>query len=94
MPDMLASFVQITDLYVVDRRYYENQLDCYEEIMLLGVLIDPENVYKLIPEHLQFPKDLSTLTKNSVFLLLGCIQHLGLAGNSFVQKIKPTLDEN
>ena len=55
---------------------------------MLGVLIDPENVYKLIPEHLQFPKDLSTLTKNSVFLLLGCIQHLGLAGNSFVQKIK------
>ena len=89
MPDMVDGFVQITDLHVVDRRYYENQLDCYEEeLKFLGVVIDLEDVYKQIPEHFQFPKDLSILTKNSVFLLLGCIQHLGLAGNNFVQKIK------
>ena len=89
MPDMVDGFVQITDLHVVDRRYYENHLDCYkEELKLLGVLIDLEAIYKLIPEHFQFPEDLSTLTKNSVFLLLGCIQHLGLAGNNLVQKIK------
>ncbi|KAL4644533.1 hypothetical protein ACB092_02G171500 [Castanea dentata] len=88
MPDMVDGFVQITDLHV-DRRYYENQLDCYEEeLKFLGVVIDLEDVYKQIPEHFQFPKDLSILTKNSVFLLLGCIQHLGLAGNNFVQKIK------
>ncbi|KAK7840286.1 hypothetical protein CFP56_016885 [Quercus suber] len=89
MPDMVDGFVQITDLHVVDRRYYENQLDCYEEeLKFLGVVVDLEDVYKQIPEHFQFPKDLSILTKNSVFLLLGCIQHLGLAGNNFVQKIK------
>ena len=74
IPDMVDGFVQITDLHIVDRRYYQNQLDCYKkELKLLGVLIDLEDVYKLIPEHVQFLKDLSTLTKNSVFLLLGCI---------------------
>ncbi|XP_075655120.1 uncharacterized protein LOC142625328 [Castanea sativa] len=58
MPDMVDGFVQITDLHVVDRRYYENQLDCYEEeLKFLGVVIDLED-------------------------------HLGLAGNNFVQKIK------
>ncbi len=87
--DMVDGVLQITDLHVVDRRYYENQLDCYEkELKLLGIHVDLEDVYKLIPPHFQFPKDFSTLTENSVFLLLKCIQHLGLAGISFVQKIK------
>ncbi|KAI8030893.1 hypothetical protein LOK49_LG01G03111 [Camellia lanceoleosa] len=46
-----------------------------------------EDVYKLIPTHFKFPKDLSRLTKDVALLLLECIRYLRPAATGLTKKI-------
>ncbi|KAI8030890.1 hypothetical protein LOK49_LG01G03112 [Camellia lanceoleosa] len=86
--DIGEAILQITDLWVIDKTYYGSQLSGFvHELKLIGIIVHPEDVYKLIPEHFKFPKDLSKLTKDVVFLLLECIQHLGPAVVDLTKKI-------
>ncbi|XP_028082951.1 uncharacterized protein LOC114284240 [Camellia sinensis] len=86
--DIGEAILQITDLWVIDKTYYGSQLSGFvHELKLIGIIVHPEDVYKLIPEHFKFPKDLSKLTKDVVFLLLECIWHLGPAVVDLTKKI-------
>ncbi|KAF5961127.1 hypothetical protein HYC85_002336, partial [Camellia sinensis] len=86
--DIGEAILQITDLWVIDKTYYGSQLSGFvHELKLIGIIVDPEDVYKLIPEHFKFPKDLSKVTKDVVLLLLECIRHLGSAVVDLTKKI-------
>ncbi|XP_027182294.1 uncharacterized protein LOC113780715 [Coffea eugenioides] len=69
---------QISNLKIVCRPKYGVKLASFlDELKFLGVTVDLEEVYKLIPKHLRFPDNLSSLTKDSVLLLLKCMQFTG-----------------
>ncbi|XP_058188028.1 uncharacterized protein LOC131304709 [Rhododendron vialii] len=86
--DVGEAIILITDLRVVDKTYYGNELqDFVNELKLLGVVVHVDDVYKLIPQHFRFPEDLSMLNADAVFLLLKCIQQLGPEALSLKEKI-------
>ncbi|KAF6136734.1 hypothetical protein GIB67_020056 [Kingdonia uniflora] len=63
--------LRITDLPVVDEIFYESKFSYFlPELELLGVVVDLEKAYKLIADIFKFPAETSTMTRDSVFLLL------------------------
>ncbi|CAL5366615.1 unnamed protein product [Camellia sinensis] len=84
-----VAILQIASLPVIDQAFYEGQMDCFaDELNLMGVVVDREGVFRLILDNFQFPKELSTLTRDSIFLILDCIKHLGPAAFGVLQKIR------
>ncbi|KAG5528305.1 hypothetical protein RHGRI_029096 [Rhododendron griersonianum] len=86
--DIGEAIQHVTDLRIVDKTYYRDKLRGFvNELKLLGVVVNLEGVYRLIPGHFKFPEDLSKLNKGAVFLLLECIRRLGPESDGLKEKI-------
>ncbi|XP_058185661.1 uncharacterized protein LOC131302885 [Rhododendron vialii] len=86
--DIGEAIRHVTDLRIVDKTYYRDKLRGFvNELKLLGVVVNLEGVYRLIPGHFKFPEDLSKLKKGAVFLLLECIRRLGPESDGLKKKI-------
>ncbi|KAH7847933.1 hypothetical protein Vadar_031793 [Vaccinium darrowii] len=87
--DIGEAIQDITDLRIVDKPYYRGKLRGFvNELKLLGVVVNLEGVYELIPGHFKFPKDLSKLNKGAVFVMLECIRQLGPESDGLKENIE------
>lgn len=74
-PRTERAIYKIADVPIIDRLYYGNKLECFQvELNSLGVIVNFKEVCELITVHFRFPKDLSSLTKDSVLMLLKCMK--------------------
>ncbi|XP_077251764.1 uncharacterized protein LOC143890988 [Tasmannia lanceolata] len=83
------SVLQITKLHVLDEAFYGGNIGEYtSELKLLGVVMDMEQACKLIAESFAFPSDPSTISRDSVLLILKCIRNLGSSDTRLSGKIR------
>ncbi|KAL5558728.1 hypothetical protein UlMin_034939 [Ulmus minor] len=85
------SFMSITNLPLVDEEYYGyNVLRFFSsELKLVGVVIDIDEVHKLIAKNISFPSALPSFTSNFGLLLLECIKCLGFpVATNLIEMVK------
>ncbi|XP_058092384.1 uncharacterized protein LOC131238803 [Magnolia sinica] len=88
LPSITGALLQITNLPVIDETFYGTTFGCYTaELKLLGVVMDMEEVYKLTADNFTFPEALSTVTRESVLLILRCLRNLGPLAAGLIEKI-------
>ncbi|XP_077229643.1 uncharacterized protein LOC143862479 [Tasmannia lanceolata] len=68
---------QISYLPFIDKDYYGDDILNYRtELQLLGVVVGFNENYQLVVSNLRLPSSLSSLTADSIVLILECIRHL------------------
>ncbi|KAL5558726.1 hypothetical protein UlMin_034937 [Ulmus minor] len=83
--------LRITKLSVVDEEHYGSKLSCFsQELRMLGVILDEEEVYRLIAENITFPTTMPS--GDSGLLILQCIRNIGAtAAANLIERIRDQL---
>ncbi|KAJ4766061.1 ATP/DNA binding protein [Rhynchospora pubera] len=83
------AILQTVDIPLIDEGFYGPRIGNYEpELILLGVEVNIEQVFRQIPLKLRFPADASLISREGALFLLKSIRKLGESELEILEKIK------